>query len=982
MKHRTISVAVFLLAAAWGGVASAQGHALFWKAKDLVPASQPSATAQHVLSVLLAGPTATERGRGVSSAIDPRTILLGLSTEGNRVVADVSRDVLRSPDQEAVLEQMVKSLASLGYDHISIRTPDAENPERFVALGDRPDTDPVPMPAPPAVPLTSAVNGVLSGLTIVVSPGHGYYWHSSLGWTTQRGNIGGLTEDIHNNEIAMEWVIPHLENAGARVISCRDRTRNLEERIVNNDGGTPGYTESGAWSTGGSSGFGGGTYRFATGASTESARATFTMTVSRAGYFPVWTAFKAGSNRIPDARFLIEHAAGTTEVRVDQRTNDLRLYYLGTFYFRAGTARVHVTNETIQPGRVVIADWVRIGGGLGSIVRGGTSNRPRWQEAARYWTQFAGAPSGVWNSVSGGQDNNDDVTARPRYAEWRTAHAFVSMHTNAGGGTGTSSFIHDTAPSAGSANLQNAIHAQLIGDIRSQWDSSWTDRGKKTANFGEVRLLSTMPGVLLELAFHDDPNKKDHAYLHHPGFRRVCGRAIARGVIRYFNQTAPFPPEPPTQLRVEQDGLSRFRVSWAPVAGATGYLVESSTDGYAFDGTGASVTGTSWSSAMLPHDTTRGFRVRAVNASGQSMPSEVLVGRTGPTLGKDILLVQGFDRFGRNVKEPENRRNYLGRFLDAIDRIGDYSVAVDSVSNEAIGAVSLTPYRAVIWALGEESTVDETFSPSEQAVLRSYLQNGGRVFVNGAEIGWDLDSQGSSADRTFYRSWLAALYVNDDANVYRAGAAAGSIFAGLPDLTFDDGTNGTYDVNFPDSLAPNGTGAKSSLLYRNTSFVAATEQVNGQTRVLNWGFPFETITDANVAGQYMDRAVAFLLAPHGLEAPRTATPGQMVPLTFVDASQANRPYVLAASFGKAPGIPVGARFTIPLNADPLFFTSVGSNSGIFLGFAGILDGNGAGSAQVLLPNLPIQGLQFYVSGIVLNGSNVSAVFPWRRVTVQ
>ena len=65
----------------------------------------------------------------------------------------------------------------------------------------------------------------LAGRRIVVSPGHGYYWHSSLGWTTQRGVIDGLIEDVHTNEIMFDHVLPYLEGAGANVISCRARTR-------------------------------------------------------------------------------------------------------------------------------------------------------------------------------------------------------------------------------------------------------------------------------------------------------------------------------------------------------------------------------------------------------------------------------------------------------------------------------------------------------------------------------------------------------------------------------------------------------------------------------------------------------------------------------------------------------------------------------------------------------------------------------------
>ena len=48
----------------------------------------------------------------------------------------------------------------------------------------------------------------LAGRRVVVSPGHGYYWHSSLGWTTQRGVIDGLIEDVHTNEIMFDHVLP------------------------------------------------------------------------------------------------------------------------------------------------------------------------------------------------------------------------------------------------------------------------------------------------------------------------------------------------------------------------------------------------------------------------------------------------------------------------------------------------------------------------------------------------------------------------------------------------------------------------------------------------------------------------------------------------------------------------------------------------------------------------------------------------------
>ena len=56
------------------------------------------------------------------------------------------------------------------------------------------------------------------------------------------------------------------------------------------------------------------------------------------------------------------------------------------------------------------------------------------------------------------------------------------------------------------------------------------DDGTQQANFGEVRELSTMPGCLIELAFHD--NEDDAEALADPRFRRVAARAIAHGQER------------------------------------------------------------------------------------------------------------------------------------------------------------------------------------------------------------------------------------------------------------------------------------------------------------------------------------------------------------------------------------------------------------------------------------------------------------------
>ena len=59
----------------------------------------------------------------------------------------------------------------------------------------------------------------------------------------------------------------------------------------------------------------------------------------------------------------------------------------------------------------------------------------------------------------------------------------------------------------------------------------------------------------------------------------------------------------------------------------------------------------------------------------------------------------------------------------------------------------MNDYLIVDYILGEESTADETYSSTEQTLISNYLKQGGRLFVSGAEIAWDLDYRGSTTDK-------------------------------------------------------------------------------------------------------------------------------------------------------------------------------------------------------------------------------------------
>lgn len=971
----------------------ASQDALLLRGGQPSPVRMHGATLADLLRKVAAGPDQREAVAGLRTAIPAGTTLVSLAWNGPRCVptfdAPFTSLLDRPAELELALEQVVKTVVQNAPRATAVDVHVALADGRIVALTGLLD-ERAPPPPEPRRPTTQAANvqGALSGRTIVISPSHGYYWHSSLGWTTQRPLIDGLLEDIHNNEIVIRWLIPYLENLGARVISCRERTEGTRDAVLDDDAGAPAFTTVGGWAHSTYTGYNGGGYRYASTAPGATDTATWNVPVPADGVYPVYAWYRAGTNRAPDALYEIEHTGGTEQVRVDQTRDGSTWRHLGDFWFSAAEgAVVRLVADSSVAGRVVIADAIRLGGGMGSIARGGrTSGRPRWQEAARYWAQFAGAPGSVWNPISGGQDNDDDVTTRPRFAEWLGADAFVSLHTNAGGGSGTSSYIYNGGATAGSSTLQARIHDQIVADIRQHYDSTWIDRGKLQANFGEVRLLSTMPGVLLELAFHDQAGSRDHRALHDPHFRDIAARAISRGVLRYFAPSATFPPDAPGAFRVRQDGAGGLRLGWLPTPRATEYSIEQSSDGKGFEEVGRTAAAT-WSTGPLAPGTILAFRVRAWNPSGRSVPTEVLVAGTSHRAHAELLLVQGFDRLERTVKKPENTFDYLWRHGKAVRDANAFSLAFDATSNEAVtaGLIPLVAYRAVDWACGEESTRDETFSTAEQGLVTAYVQGGGRLLVSGAEIGWDLEARGSTADRQFHRTVLGAQYVADDAGTYSFGPVAGSVFDGLPWGAFDDGTHGTYDVDYPDVVAPPDARSRPAMAYAGGAGTAALERIAGNARVVYLGFPLETIVDDGLRARVMERALRFLLTPRALEAPATVAPGGSAVLSVLEPAHAGKGYLLLAALATEPTTTLPDGSVLPLAPDPLLVASLDPANPLFQGFQGTLDGGGRGSGAFVMPDIPaLRGLELYFSGIVLDQLSplrAASVLPWVRITV-
>ncbi|MFH1850813.1 MAG: T9SS type A sorting domain-containing protein [Candidatus Neomarinimicrobiota bacterium] len=223
-----------------------------------------------------------------------------------------------------------------------------------------------------------------------------------------------------------------------------------------------------------------------------------------------------------------------------------------------------------------------------------------------------------------------------------------------------------------------------------------------------------------------------------------------------------------------------------------------------------------------------------------------------------VLIVDGFDcTSGSYSKTSHEFALSVGQSVAAA------GIAFATAANDALlaGTLQADDYTAVFWLLGDESTADETLSSEEQQIVRDYLRQGGRLFISGSELAWDLDWRGTTADQAFIRDYLKVKLDNDDANSNLVNGEAGTIFENVS-LQFDDGSHGVYREDYPDSYLVQ-SGGEVLLRYDNDQVAAVGfrgKVSNGKqpARVLVLGFPVETVYDRTERDLLVSKVLEFL----------------------------------------------------------------------------------------------------------------------------
>ncbi|GAB1767077.1 N-acetylmuramoyl-L-alanine amidase [Priestia megaterium] len=145
------------------------------------------------------------------------------------------------------------------------------------------------------------------------------------------------------------------------------------------------------------------------------------------------------------------------------------------------------------------------------------------------------------------------------------ADAFMSIHVNAGGGTGYEDYVYRSASNASKA-FQSIVHGQVQPALLSY---NHPNRGRKSANYAVLR-LTNMPAVLTEIAFID--NSIDAALLQNEAFLKSMGESYAKGIAVYLNlprravpnpnpNPNPSPSEPGTKTYTIKQGDTLYSIA-------------------------------------------------------------------------------------------------------------------------------------------------------------------------------------------------------------------------------------------------------------------------------------------------------------------------------------------------------------------------------------------------------------------------------------
>ena len=109
-------------------------------------------------------------------------------------------------------------------------------------------------------------------------------------------------------------------------------------------------------------------------------------------------------------------------------------------------------------------------------------------------------------------------------------------------------------------------------------------------------------------------------------------------------------------------------------------------------------------------------------------------------------------------------------------------------------------HNILIWSTGDDRV--NTLTHDEQALLTTFLDNGGKLLLNGQNIGYDLVEDGSIEDSLFYTNYLHAQYIMDSADDAWVVGVSGDPIGSQVYAYFEGQYGGADNQNSTDVIEP------------------------------------------------------------------------------------------------------------------------------------------------------------------------------------
>ncbi len=193
--------------------------------------------------------------------------------------------------------------------------------------------------------------------------------------------------------------------------------------------------------------------------------------------------------------------------------------------------------------------------------------------------------------------------------------------------------------------------------------------------------------------------------------------------------------------------------------------------------------------------------------------------------------------------DDDEGQSYQTYYQNALTAAGQEYETWTVTAGGSPTAADLAHYGRVVWLTGND--YDTTLTSADQAALATYLDGGGRLFISGQDIGYDIRTS------AFYGTYLHAQYVADDTD---DTTLTGLGFLSGADVTIAGG-DGADNQTYPSQINPiNG----SSAVYQYSPSVYGAVAYSGTHRVVYFAFGFEGINNQPSRTEVMSRTLAWL----------------------------------------------------------------------------------------------------------------------------